>query len=391
MPPQATTNAKLGQEVRELCPPADSNGSVARPVPARGVACPPAVGSSTGPGSPPGPFERVGAYPAAFMTRRTSQALLVLLALLLAMGVWRILGSGAAAAIGSEVWWLRVNRTGASIMVGTSLALAGVFLQCLLRNPLASPDLLGLASGSGFAVLLAIWLGLVGASGVAAGGLAMPIVATAAICGALGALIVTYLLSRRRGVLDPVLLVLTGVAVGIVCGAGIMLLRQSLPFQYTAAADRLLIGGIRDDTTPTEMWTIGTLTTLGAITCWWLGPSMDLASLGEDEAISLGVRLGRLRFWMFLWAGILTACSIMLAGPIGFVGLVCPHVVRLVCGPRHRPLAILAALAGAVLVLGADAIVRNIELPSGRLPLNVVTALVGGPVFIWMLRRGSMV
>ena len=142
----------------------------------------------------------------------------------------------------------------------------------------------------------------------------MPIVATAAICGALGALIVTYLLSRRRGVLDPVLLVLTGVAVGIVCGAGIMLLRQSLPFQYTAAADRLLIGGIRDDTTPTEMWTIGTLTTLGAITCWWLGPSMDLASLGEDEAISLGVRLGRLRFWMFLWAGILTACSIMLAG-----------------------------------------------------------------------------
>ncbi|MCX5688494.1 MAG: iron ABC transporter permease, partial [Planctomycetota bacterium] len=261
------------------------------------------------------------------MTRRTTQAMYVLLALLLAMGAWRILGSGAAASIGSEVWWLRVNRTVSSVIVGTALALAGVFLQCLLRNPLASPDLLGLASGSGFAVLLAVWLGLVGASGVAAGGLAMPIVAAAAICGALGALVVTYLLSRRRGVLDPVLLVLTGVAVGIVCGAGIMLLRQSLPFQYTAAADRVLTGGIRDDTTPIEIWTIGILTTLGAFVCWWLGPSMDLASLGEDEAISLGVRLGRLRFWMFLWAGILTACSILLAGPIGFVGLVCPHVV----------------------------------------------------------------
>jgi iron complex transport system permease protein len=323
------------------------------------------------------------------MPRRSLLCLLLLLVLLALAGAWRLHGSGPAEPVGSAIWWLRVHRSLAAVFVGASLSLAGVFLQCLLRNPLASSDLLGLASGAGLAVLVAVYLGVVGAAGVAAGGLALPVVGLAAVLGAVGALSVTFVLSRRRGVLDPVLLVLTGVAVGIVCSAGIMFVRHLLPYQYSTAADRLLLGAIRDDITTTELAVIGVLTLAGGVSCWRLGPAMDLASLGEDEAASLGVRLGRLRLWMFLWSGILTACSVLLAGPIGFVGLVCPHIMRLVCGPRHRPLALLASCAGAVLVLAADALVRSVELPSGRLPLGVVTALLGGPVFIWMLRRGA--
>jgi iron complex transport system permease protein len=296
---------------------------------------------------------------------------------------------GGGAGVDSDILWLRLNRCLSGVMVGGSLALAGVFLQCLLRNPLASSDLLGLASGAGFAVLLAVMAGLVGAAGVAAGGLALPVVAGAACVGAFAALLVTFLLSRRRGVLDPVLLVLTGVAVGIVCSAGSMLLRHMLPYQFAVTADRMLHGALRDDVGAIELWIGGAVTLGGAVSCWLLGPQMDIASLGDDEAISLGVRLDRLRGWMFFWSGVLTACSIVLAGPIGFVGLVCPHVARLLNGPNHRSLCVVAALLGACLVVGADVLVRNIEMASGRLPLSVMTAMIGGPVFIWLLRRDA--
>jgi iron complex transport system permease protein len=167
-----------------------------------------------------------------------------------------------------------------------------------------------------------------------------------------------------------------------------MLVRHLLPYQHANAADRLLLGAIRDDLRPAELLIVGGITLVAAFATWRLGPAMDIASLSDDEATSLGVDLPAVRRRMFLWAGTLTAGSVLLAGPIGFVGLVCPHLMRLVAGPAHRPLAPNAALAGAVLVLAGDALVRTVELPSGRLPLGVVTALVGGPIFIWLLRRG---
>ncbi|MEI7656977.1 MAG: iron ABC transporter permease [Phycisphaerae bacterium] len=322
------------------------------------------------------------------MPRRGVQCLLVLLLLLLGAFLWRVYATGHPEPAGTDLWWLRVHRSVAAIIVGASLALAGLHLQCLLRNPLASSDLLGLASGSGLAVLVAVYLGWLAAPGVMAAGLAMPVVALAALAGAFATLGLTFLLSRRRGVLDPVQLVLTGLAVGIICSAGIMLLRHLLPYQHANAADRLLLGAIRDDLRPLELTVVGGITLVAAIATWRLGPAMDIASLSDDEATSLGVDLPAVRRWMFLWAGTLTAGSVLLAGPIGFVGLVCPHLMRLVCGPAHRPLSPNAALAGAVLVLAGDALVRTVELPSGRLPLGVVTALVGGPIFIWLLRRG---
>ncbi|MEL6797692.1 MAG: iron chelate uptake ABC transporter family permease subunit, partial [Planctomycetota bacterium] len=109
-------------------------------------------------------------------------------------------------------------------------------------------------------------------------------------------------------------------------------------------------------------------------------------SMGDDEATSVGVSIRGLRVWLFVVSGVLTAMSVVVAGPIGFVGLVVPHAARLMLGPDHRVLVVASALLGGAVIVAADAMVRSIELPTGRLPVGVVTALLGGPVFILMLR-----
>src|SRR5262249_33567891 len=139
-----------------------------------------------------------------------------------------------------------------------------------------------------------------------------------------------------------------------------------------------------------QHWVFGLLT-LGAIALGVAsGRAMDAAAMSDDEARSVGVPIGGLRLAMFLASGVLTASAVVLAGPIGFVGLVCPRVVRLLAGPGHRVLVVGAALAGAALIVGADTFIAAIDLARGRLPIGILTALIGGPVFIVLLRRESV-
>jgi len=311
----------------------------------------------------------------------------ILSVLVLLAAAARLFFIGGAASWGDELFNIRLTRLFAAAIVGSSLATGGVFLQSLMRNSLASPDLLGLASGSGLAVLAAVYVGYAAAGGVVSSGLSLPVASIAAVLGALGALAVTYLLSQRRGLIDPILLVLTGVAVGILCSAGTMLIRHMLPFQQSGVADRMMLGALRDDVGTVELLVLGAITLAGIVMGVAAGRAMDVAALSDDEAVSIGVSLGKLRTLLFIASGVLTAVSIILAGPIGFVGLVCPHVARLAAGPTHRWLVVLAAMTGALLVIGSDTIVRAIDFPSGRMPISVVTALVGGPVFVLMLRR----
>ncbi|MHC4141211.1 MAG: iron chelate uptake ABC transporter family permease subunit [Planctomycetota bacterium] len=119
-----------------------------------------------------------------------------------------------------------------------------------------------------------------------------------------------------------------------------------------------------------------------------MGRAMDAATLGDDEARSVGLALGRLRLWMFALAGALTAGAVALCGPIAFVGLIAPHATRLVLGPRHGRLVLGSALVGVALVVGADVSRQAIDLGGGRMPIGVFTALIGGPAFIWLLRSG---
>lgn len=320
------------------------------------------------------------------------------LALLLAVVIVLRLNTGPAPApeAAELVMSLRTDRVIMGVIVGAALAVAGVLLQSLLRNPLASPDLLGLASGAGLGVMAVVYAAYLAGLGIAAtsvagdgsGGGVGWTTTTAAIAGALGALALVYSLSQRRGLLDPVTLVLIGVVISIMCGSATALLKTLMPDQGLAAS-RLLLGTLSDDVPRPRVWVVGGLTLACTAAGVWAGRAMDAAALGEDEARSLGVRLGPLRTLLFILSGVLAAGSVVLAGPIGFVGLICPHAVRLLAGPSHRALVIGSALAGATLVVAADTATRLIDFGSGHPPISILTSLIGGPVLVVLLRRGA--
>ena len=308
---------------------------------------------------------------------------LLLMALLLAGAVLLRLLIGEGGRLGwPEPGFLRIrlDRTFSGVVAGAGLATAGVMLQSLLRNPLAAPELIGASTGAAFGVMLSIVImgGYTTSLGLGRG---LP-----AFAGAVGALGIVYLLGQRRGFVEPILLVLVGVMVSVIFGAGTMLLGAMMPDGGWAAM-RWSIGSISEEVPGPVVAGVGALTLAALLIGVALGRAMDVTALSEEEARSMGVPVPILRLVLFLCAGALTAGVVLIAGPIGFVGLVCPHAVRLLAGPGHRVLLIGAAMAGAALVVGADAAVRAIDLGSGRFPIGVFTALIGGPAFIAMLRK----
>ena len=311
---------------------------------------------------------------------------MVILGCLLVLGsavLLRVLVGGDSLGLpeSDAIWSLRLQRVASGVIVGTCLAVAGVLLQTLLRNPLASPDLLGLSAGAGLAVSVTIVVGYWATGDIAPAWIS----ALPASVGAIGTLALVYALSQRRGFVEPVSLILTGVIVGVMCGAGQDVVGRLLP-DGGVAASRLFVGSLRDGIEPGRLAWSGAMALAGTSAAIMMARWLDASSMSDDEARSVGVPIRRVRLALFAVAGILTAVSISLAGPIGFVGLVVPHAVRLLAGPAHRTLLIGAAIAGAALVVAADAGVKSLVLASGRLPLGVVTAAIGGPVFLVLLR-----
>lgn len=279
-------------------------------------------------------------------------------------------------------WSLRIGRVLSGAAVGGALGAAGVMLQALLRNPLAAPAVLGLTAGAGFGVTLVTFLGFSTAGAIAG----QSATGLGALLGAIAVLVIVYSLAQRRGVIEPVTLILVGVVVSMICAAGTVLLQHLMPERGLVATMRWLFGSLRDDAPRLATYSVLALTSLCVIVGAKLGPAMDAASLDDDEARSVGVSLHRLRLVLLSLAGALTAGSVVIAGPIGFVGLICPHAVRYVVGPSHRTLVAGSTLLGATVIIGADALIRVIDLGAGRMPIGVLTALVGGPAFIWLLR-----
>ena len=196
-------------------------------------------------------------------------------------------------------------------------------------------------------------------------------------------------ISQRRGWLDPISLILVGVIVSSICGALIMFFHHLMPTGLLQGQMiRWMMGRIPEHVSGTTLVAAGVIAAAATVVGVVMGPAMDAATLGDDEARSVGLAVGPLRVCMFLLAGALTAGAVALCGPIGFVGLIAPHVARLILGPRHGVLVVGAAFAGVALVVGADAARQAIDLGSGRMPIGVFTALVGGPAFIWLLRTG---
>jgi iron complex transport system permease protein len=290
-------------------------------------------------------------------------------------GVWAALLDGSApdAAI---VRQLRLPRVIMAFLVGGTLAVTGATLQALIRNPLADPYLLGLSGGAGVGAVIAMSLGLSGAW-------AVPL---AAFAGALGAVALVYRLSAVTGRrLDPRVLILAGVVVGAFAAAIMTAIITLAPADQLRNAFLWLLGGFS-----LASWqSIGVFASWAAIPLAALfiaGRGLDLLQLGDEPAETLGVDVDQLRRRMILVASLLTAASVAVAGIVGFVGLVVPHALRGVVGPLHRALLPAAFLAGGGFLVLADAAARAVVRPV-ELPVGVVTALVGVPIFALLLRR----
>jgi len=295
--------------------------------------------------------------------------------------LWAIL-TGADTGTGAIVFWnIRAPRVAAAILVGACLAAAGAAFQGMFRNPLASPDLLGVSAGASLGAVLGIFLGLPVAAvqGMAfAGGIA----AVAAVAA---------LSATVRGQGDPVLvLILAGIALGALMGAAISLLKiLADPYNQLPAITFWLLGTL-SGATPNDMLAAAPAAIMGLVLRLLLRWRLNLLTLGEDEARALGVNTAALRAGAVAGATLATASVTALAGAVGWIGLVVPHMARLLGGPDLRRLIPLSALLGAAFLLFVDTLARV----AGRteLPLGILTAVLGTPLFLWLLvrlRRGS--
>ena len=273
---------------------------------------------------------------------------------------------------------LRLPRVAVAVLAGAALAVAGVGFQALTRNPLAEPSILGVSSGAAFGVVLAQILGL--SSGV----LAALGVAVFAFGGALLAAAIVYLIAVAPGGLAVQTLLLAGVIVGIFFSAAITVIISIVDFNRLSGVIHWLLGNLA----PIPAASLALFAALAAGGVWLILNSareLNLLALGEEAASQLGVDAERLKRRVFVAAALLTGTVVAFTGPIGFVGLIVPHVLRSLVGQDNRFLVPTAALAGGAFLLAADTLARNLVAPA-ELSVGVITAFCGAPFFVWVLR-----
>jgi len=288
--------------------------------------------------------------------------------------LWHILRGTTEGTAATAVLELRLPRALAAFAVGGMLALAGTLLQVLLRNPLADPYVLGISGGAAVAALSALLLGL--------GGLW---VNGAAFAGALTAMFLVFGLSRAGGVWTSNRLLLTGVVLAAGFGALVSLLLALAPHEPLAGMVFWLLGDLGYSRAPGAGLAV---LAVGLIAAFLLARPLNLLARGEVVAATLGESPARLRLSVYFLASLLTAMAVTLGGAIGFVGLVVPHLLRLLIGADHRFLLPQAVLLGGGFLAIADTLARNVAAPV-QLPVGVLTALLGVPAFLYLLTRAN--
>ena len=276
---------------------------------------------------------------------------------------------------------LRLPRIVAAVLAGGALAVAGVGFQALTRNPLAEPSVLGVSSGAAFGVVTAQVFGL------RAGVLADLGLTAFAFCGALVAGAAVFAISSRAGGLPVHTLVLAGVIVGIFFSSAITVLITIDEFDRLGGVIYWLLGNLAPIPAPA----LAVFAATAGVGFWLvLGQArpLNLLALGEEAALQLGVDAERVKRRIFTGAALLTAAAVAFAGPIGFVGLIVPHALRMTLGPDNRVLVPAALLAGGIFLLVADTLARNVVAPA-ELSVGVITSLCGAPFFIYLLRSRS--
>ncbi|MGE4554265.1 MAG: FecCD family ABC transporter permease [Desulfovibrionaceae bacterium] len=287
----------------------------------------------------------------------------------------------ALATLTTVVVDLRLGRACLAWTLGAGLALSGATFQGILRNPLADPFTLGVSSGAAFGAALAITLGLAGLGGLGGLGWLPP----AGLAGALASLGAVLLLARLGGRLRRETLVLAGIVTATFLSAGISLVK-SLNEESVAAIVFWIMGSLQGRGW-LELALYAPYFLVGAGVILLHGRELDLLSLGSRQAVQLGLNAGRTRLLLLTAASVMAGAAVAVSGVIGFVGLVVPHMVRLVAGPEHRRLLPLSALGGGLLLVWADVLSRTMLPHGAELPVGVLTALLGGPFFCLLLRR----
>lgn len=313
---------------------------------------------------------------------------------------WTLLGIAVVTAVGAAVtpclgvvslsdlrsvpvfWQIRVPRTALAFLAGSGLAMAGLTFQAMFRNPLATPFTLGVSSGAAFGATLCIRLGwtfsLLGVSAVS----------FSAFVGAIGSLALVYGIAMARRTFSTSILLLAGVAISLFFWSLIMFVQYLSDFTGSFRILRWLMGGLE---------TVGYGAVLdvfpfvlsGSVVILCFTRELNLMAVGEDLAISRGVHVPYVRAILFTASTLMVGGVVALCGPIGFVGMMAPHICRLLIGTEHRLLAPATFLFGGLFLMACDVVARLLIAPA-EIPVGVVTALLGGPFFVWLLvRRGS--
>ncbi|QNN55344.1 iron ABC transporter permease [Diaphorobacter ruginosibacter] len=279
------------------------------------------------------------------------------------------------------VWRVRMPRVLLAALVGAGLALVGVAMQAMVRNPLADPYLLGVSSGASVGAVSVIAFGAL----AFAGDLALPL---GAFGGALAACIAVYFLAHAHGRLISIRLVLGGVAIAYALSGVTSLIVLTTDQRELANSVLTWTLGSLAGTRWDELGLPAVLLVIGAALLLTQARSLNALLSGEESAATLGVDTTRTRRWLFVLVSLVTGVLVSLAGPIGFVGLIVPHVTRMLVGAEHRSVLPVSALAGAIFLVWVDVFSRITFAPA-EVPVGVITSLLGGPFFVWMLCRKS--
>jgi iron complex transport system permease protein len=287
--------------------------------------------------------------------------------------------SGVPPTVETVIWQIRLPRIAAAVLIGAALAAAGATYQGLFRNPLVSPDILGVAAGAGLGAAVAIFMGLTVAA-----------VQVLAFSGGLGAVLVVYLIGTAMRGRDPILvLVLAGVAMGTLLGSAISLVKVFAdPYNQLPAITFWLLGSLTSIAMP-DLRAVLPAILIGLVPLYLLRWRMNLMSLGDEEARALGTETRVLRAIFIAAATLITSAAVSVSGIIGWIGLIIPHMARLLAGPEFSRLLPAAMLLGGGYLLAVDTLARTMAVI--EVPIGILTAFIGAPFFLWLLataRRG---
>ncbi len=290
--------------------------------------------------------------------------------------LWR-LGDEREVAI---LWKLRLPRVIMAFLAGSGLAAGGLAFQAVFRNPLAEPFTLGVASGAALGAAVYLHLKLPFSM------LWIPGVSWFAFAGALLAVVLVYGMTRARQGFSTATMLLAGVAVSFCFSSLILFMQYLSDFTQSFVLLRWVMGGLDRVVGFGDVLTVFVLVSVGTVIVLYLTRELNLMTTGEELAISRGVAVNRTKAILFVAVSLMVGGIVSVCGPIGFVGLIVPHICRLMVGPDHRYLTPAALLFGAILLSLCDTLARTLMAPA-ELPVGILTALLGGPFFLWLLVR----